>query len=147
MCKPWRHPELAVIFLCQRNTYPLPEGRGATANIDSNVKHGPPRHTNQLPLRKWRQLIVQATQDTDPTAAVVILHELWLPDGLGPRLGVVALHEKPSGIPEDLRFNDEHAGNFCFDKFHTNSQKKIAMKNQSSWQDKSFFHHSTLIEF
>ena len=128
MRKPGRHPELAMIFLRQLGAHPLPKRGGTSANVDSHVEYGAPSDPHQLALRKGRQLVVQATQNTAPTAAVVVLHKLRLPYGLRPGLCVIAFHEKTTRIPKDLRLNDKYTGNFCFNKLHTSSSEKPGLQ-------------------
>jgi len=129
MRKPGRHPELAMIFLRQFGAHPLPERGGTLANVDSHVEYGAPSDPHQFALRKWRQLVVQAAQHAAPAAAVVVLDKLRFSDGLRPGLRVIALHEKSTLIPKNLRLNDQDTRNFCFNKLHTNSSEKSGLQS------------------
>ena len=63
------------VFLRQRNTLPLAEGRRVASNIYGHVKDCPAHHLDQLGLRLGRFLEMQSSQHTAHRVRKVVLHE------------------------------------------------------------------------
>ncbi|PIF19600.1 hypothetical protein CLU89_0986 [Acidovorax sp. 30] len=117
------HPQLLVIFLSQLGTNPLSKRGRVFSNINRHIENSPSDTAYQLALRPRFQLEVQPPQNALSAAAVVILDELMgRPRRFVKNPLIEALKEKPAGIPEHLRLDQNDVGNSEGGGLHTGSQ-------------------------
>ncbi len=79
-----RHQYLVPLFCRDFQRDPLPESRRAFADIDRHIQNCAARDTNQLVLRKWRQLIMKPTHNAlGRRIGVIVLNESQIDTGFG----------------------------------------------------------------
>ena len=119
MRKPFRDPQLSLVFPRKVNANPLPEGRGAFTDIYRHIKNFTCNTTHQLALGMGRQLIVQPTQHPFRRFGVIILHKGHrIPYRLLKQPVVKTLKEKTTLITKYFWLKDKHIWNCCLDYIH-----------------------------
>src|SRR5262245_38600683 len=112
-----RDVDLPKVFSRQPDADPLSEMRRAASNINRNVVDLAFDHPNQFTLRP-PDLRVQPADRAALRTRMVVLHE----DHINPAFVilplVIGLEEKTALVAEDLRFDDDHAGNVRRDELH-----------------------------
>lgn len=112
-----RYPQLAMVLVVQFDGDELAAGRRGRVDVHGYVVDRTATDADQLALRTTA-LEMQAAQHATCRARVIVLHEGVRDAQLPVALGLVALQEKPPGITEYLRFDDQHAGQYGFQHLH-----------------------------
>ena len=113
MRKAFRNPHLFVVVFRQFNTHPLSKGRRAFTKIYRHIKNSTAHHPNQLTLGLF-DLVMQTTQNTLGTAAVVVLHKIHIQTShLVEVLLIKAFKKEASAVTKHLGFENEDIRNRC----------------------------------
>lgn len=119
MSKPFRDPELTLVFGRQIHADPLTKGGGAFANINRDIKYLANDTAHQLALSMRGQLIVQPTQHALAGFGVIVLDERHATaNGLFEFLLIKAFKEKPTFIAKNLGLDNFYVGDFSVDDVH-----------------------------
>jgi hypothetical protein len=89
------------------------EGRGTPSDIDHHVEDVPVHDLHQLGLRRGILLEMQAADDAPQRRRQVVLHPVERDALLLVAATVEALQEHPPVVAEEVRLDDEYAGEIC----------------------------------
>lgn len=128
--------KLAMIVFCQFYSYMLAIGRGAFANIYSDIEDSAFHTAYQLALSIRRTLVVQASHHAITAHRLVVLAEVntvsqdW--GNLFFKLSLAeTLKDVATRVTEETWLNNENAFNICFDYIHFLYFKKGRLHTKS----------------
>lgn len=93
MRKPRRYPKLTIVVFSQFHPHPLSKGGRGAAQIDCDIEYRPAHHRHQFALGV-ADLVVQPAQYASGRTAMIILHEIHVKSGCGPKAFRLKLSRK-----------------------------------------------------
>lgn len=101
--------ELALVVLAELAHHVLTKGRRVAAKVNGHIEHSALDDSDQLGLREFATLVVQASEYAERRLRLVVLHELYTRNVLVEFLLLPSFEEIASGIVEHARLDDENA--------------------------------------
>lgn len=112
-------PKRAARFTGENLANPLTVGWRAFVHVDGYVEYLTLHHGNQLRLLHRIALPMKPPQHTFSRPRVIILHEFDIPtDCFVEAVPLPRLKEETPGVLEDIRLDDYHSGQFCWQNPH-----------------------------
>ncbi len=106
MCKPWGHPQLAVVTRIQMHPHPSSKSGRIRADIYRHIKNRSRHDTQQFPLGP-HPLKMKPPQDIFSRARQVVLNKRPNPCRL-PQLRIPMAHKTPPSIFKMLEIEDQN---------------------------------------
>ena len=110
--------ELQLVLAAEFCRNVFAEGGAADADVHRNVQHAAFQHAYQLALAVGALLVMQPADYAVAAVAFVVLNEAYAGYGLLELTLVEALEEASSGIFENARLQNKHAGYFGLYNIH-----------------------------
>src|SRR6056297_2738253 len=128
MGKTFGNPELLVILGAQVDRRPTPEIGRIGTKVDGHVEHSPGSHPDQLSLRLG-PLIMQTSQDAEPTMAGIDLRKRCIDAGIGKSF-IAPVLEKPSTlVAEHIGSDQLDAGKLGIANIHSFSSAQAKSRD------------------